>query len=129
MERRLNQRLTVIDHKGMPVLFADYTGLGSSEFAGQIRQNLKDIVSYGQRSGEKTVLLLTDLTDTILLDEVQDAFKELVPAIDPYIKAAAIVGMTGLKRFALELLNRFVSVQRRGFDTVDEAKEWLVGQA
>ena len=128
MERKLNDRLEIVEHKGQTILFADYTGLNQAEFVKQVKQNKGDIVSYGQQSGEKSLLLLSDISNTLLTEEVQEAFKELVPAIDPYIKAAAIVGMTGFKRYALAILNKVVSVSRRTFDTVDEAKDWLVTQ-
>lgn len=128
MERKLNDRLEIIEHRGQTILFADYTGLDQADFVKQIRRNKGDIVGYGLQSGEKSVLLLSDLSGTLLLDDVQNAFKELVPAIDPYIKAAAIVGMTGFKRFALDILNRVVSVSRRPFDTLGEAKDWLATQ-
>lgn len=128
MGKKLNDRLEIIEHRGQEILFADYTGLNQEDFIKQIKQNKVDILRHAEQSGEKSILLLTDLTGTLLLEDVQNAFRDLVPAIDPYIKAGAIVGMTGFKKFALDLLNRVASVPRRTFNTVDEAKSWLSAQ-
>ncbi len=80
-------------------------------------------------AGETDFLLLTDLTGAYLNMEAMDAFVKLGRSIDPYVKASAVVGMTGVRKRLVQLHNRLFSSQRTAFDTMDEAKDWLIDAA
>jgi hypothetical protein len=45
----------------------------------------------------------------------------------PYVKKAAVVGITGSTRLVLDLVNRFSKKPILAFDDLETAKNWLVG--
>ena len=44
----------------------------------------------------------------------------------PYVKAAAVVGITGLKRIFFRAVMAFAKLNLEFFDDVEQAKRWLV---
>jgi hypothetical protein len=47
----------------------------------------------------------------------------------PFTKASAVVGITGSRKFLLQVVNTFSSQDNRPIDSVDEAKDWLAEQS
>ncbi|MGC4120101.1 MAG: hypothetical protein QM765_37075 [Myxococcales bacterium] len=46
----------------------------------------------------------------------------------PYVKAGAVVGVTGLKKIVLNTLNLMTSRGFRAFDAREKALDWLAQQ-
>lgn len=76
----------------------------------------------------KSVLMITDITNTGYDTEVATMFKEYASHNTPYVKASVVVGASGLQKI---ILRAIVTLTKRDFhlaSTVDEAKEWLANQ-
>jgi hypothetical protein len=60
--------------------------------------------------------------------DVSTALKEYTNSNKPFVKAAAVVGVTGMKEI---ILNAIILFTRRNFSIfkqIEEAKEWLATQ-
>ncbi len=125
MDKKINDRLHVLEIQGKEILFQDYTNLQGTPFIEQVNTNKEDLLKYGRENGELSILLLSDVTGSALDQDVMYAFRDLGQAIDAYIKAAAIVGMSGIRKYALKMFNLVVSKERRTFDDLESAKRWL----
>jgi hypothetical protein len=54
--------------------------------------------------------------------------KEFTRHNKPYVIAAAVVGITGLKQIIYNAVLKFSGRNLVAFDSVDRAKDWLAGQ-
>jgi hypothetical protein len=75
-----------------------------------------------------SVLTLTDITNAVVDDHVTDAMKSLAKANKPFVKAAAVVGVTGLRKVIFNMIILFTRRQMSLFDNHDAAKKWLAAQ-
>ena len=125
---RINERLRWITHKGNRILFHDFSGLGSDELADQVRQNEQDAVRIGKNEAQ-LLLVLTDVTDSVIYPASMEALKQLAENAKPYVKASAVIGVTGARRTLLEVVRRFSRRDITSFDSKDEALDWLVKHA
>jgi hypothetical protein len=73
----------------------------------------------------KSMLIITDVTNTGYDTEVATMFKEYAAHNTPYVKASAVVGVTGMQKI---ILRAIIALTGRDFHlaaTLDEAKDWL----
>jgi hypothetical protein len=113
-----------IEHKGKKILHLDFSGCKSVEL-GKIVQEAKGLIG---KQPEGSVRTLTDVTDTEMSKDTSAIVKDLTGFNKPYVVAAAVVGVTGLKKI---IYNAVVALNGRNmstFDTIAEAKDWLATQ-
>jgi len=94
------------------------------EFAALLEKARKEI--HGRP--EHSVLALFDATGALFNMEVVETMKEFVRSNTPYVKAAAVVGIQGLLKVAMQAIN---IAARRPFMLVnsrEEGLDWLAGQ-
>jgi hypothetical protein len=111
-----------IEHKGKKILYVQYGGLKPDQMLDLVRQATQMILD----SKSNEVLSLSDLTGCFTSKEFVDLSKKQGAISLPHTKKAAVVGITGLKGLLLKAVNEFTPKQRVPFDTVEEAKDWLV---
>jgi hypothetical protein len=56
------------------------------------------------------------------------AIKGVFVRVQPWIKASCLVGVSGLQKVLLQVLNQVAKRERPLFDSLDQAKEWLASQ-
>lgn len=117
-------RLTFITHKGKQIMFLDLAGLVElSEAYAAIEEAKK----AGRIHPPNTMLTLTDVTNARFDSTLTAALRELAVANKPYVKAAAIVGLSPIMRIIHVAVQRFAGRTLPAFDDLESAKEWLVG--
>ena len=124
MSSMLTGRVKFITHNGAELLHLDFKGCGPSDIMEVIKESKPVIASRP----EKSVLTLTDMSDIRFDEAVTNALKEFTAHNKPYVRAGAVVGVTGLKRIIFEAVIRFSKRKLSTFTTLDEAKEWLSKQ-
>ncbi len=117
-------RVNVIKHNGKEILHLDFSNCTVDEVV-SIVQKAKAVIS---RMPEGSVLTLTDVTETHFNEYVSRLMKEFVAHNKPYVKASAVVGITGLKKIIFEAVMRFSKRKLSPFQTIEEAKDWLSTQ-
>jgi hypothetical protein len=109
-------------YKGKKILYVKYGGLKPDEMLDLIRKATQMIVD----SRSNQILSLSDLTDCFVNNEFTELSKKQGAISLPLTKKAAVVGITGIKNILLKAVNAFSPKPRVPFDTVQEAKDWLV---
>ncbi len=114
-------RVRFIEHKGRKILHLDFTHCKPDE----VLPVIDDAKSAIKTQPPKSVCTLTDVTEMGFNSKVSDAMKEFVAHNKPYVSAAAVVGVTGLKQIIFNAVMKFSGRQLHAFNSLDEAKDWL----
>ena len=111
-------------HKGKRFVYQDFRSFGID--AEGLRAELEAVDRLISLQTKNSVLALADLRDTVASRKVVEMFKESAARTKTQIRKQAVVGVTGIKRLLAEAVARFAQQPLALFDTVEEAKEWLV---
>lgn len=109
-------------HKGKKILYINYSGLSIEEQLDLIREATQILLD----SGSEENLTLTDIRGITISSEFVNFAKEMGKKSGLVTKKAAVLGIEGLKKFILYGVNRISGNIRQPFNTIEEAKDWLV---
>jgi hypothetical protein len=118
------ERVRFIEHKGRKLLHLDFSHCKSDEVLRIVGQARAVIGSQPPKS----VRTLTDVTETGFNSAVSEAMKSFVEHNKPFVTAAAVVGVTGLKQIIFNAVVKFSGRKLHAFETMDQAKDWLADQ-
>ena len=71
---------------------------------------------------------LTSLEGMHFNNTIKEMFAEIAKSNKPYVKAGAIIGITGLKQFMFNGIMKLSGRDVKCFDSIEQAKSWLVNQ-
>jgi len=120
MERRKK-----IKHKGKTIYYFDWKSLKGEDLYNTIKAS-KERLNDAVGSGRKGFLVIVDTTDTVISIDLLKRLQEGMKFAEHYIKGVALVGMSGLNTFFIELSSKITDLNIKMFDSVDDAKEWLI---
>jgi hypothetical protein len=116
-------RVRFIMHRGKRVLSIDYAHCDIPL--------LKAVAEEGHRVIARellnSVLTLNDVTATSFDQESVEVLKSKVGANAPYVKRAAVIGISGLQRLIYEAVKLFTKRSIPNFSSREEALDYLVG--
>ena len=119
------ERTRFVEHRGKRILLLDYSGMREPQEAiAEIRHSMSVVAQQPPRS----LRVLTNVRDARYNTAVLQALKELAAHNEPFVKASAIVGMSGLHRIAYQAVLLFSRRKIHAFDSEPEALDWLVAQ-
>lgn len=118
------ERVTFIEHKGKRILHLNFTNARADEVV-QIISAAKTVIAA---QPEQSLRTLTDVTDLKFNADAAEAMKEFAKHNKPYVAAAAVVGVTGLKQIIYNAVVRFTGRNLVAFDSSGQAKDWLATQ-
>ncbi len=116
----------IITHKGKEIYFMDFSGMKKAE---EIKSVIETGKKYFHNFDSRTALSLADIREMHFNSEIKDLFLEYIKSNKPYVKASAIIGVTGLKQFVFNSVTKFAGRDVKSFDDEVQAKEWLIEQA
>lgn len=119
------ERTRFIEHQGKKVLLLDYTGIRDSAEALREIERTKEIVA---RQPPGSLRVLTDVTGAHYDTRIVQAMKELAAHNAPYVRASAVVGVSGLMKVVYSAIILFSKRKIQLTDTREQALEWLAGQ-
>ncbi|MHC1785129.1 MAG: hypothetical protein AB9891_20675 [Anaerolineaceae bacterium] len=111
--------------KGKQVLIEDFTGIKPGQEFDDLIKTAHDMIT-GQPP--KSVLAVFDATGASFNMDMLSKMKEFTASNTPFVKAAAVVGITGLLEVALSTVSKFAGRDFVSFKTRQEAIDWLVSQ-
>ena len=114
----------VVEHKGKQIVLIDMAGC-NAEGATRIFVEARPVVAL---RGAKGALTLTDVRGTAFDTATIEAARATVKLNQPYVKAAALVGVEGLKETILTALVTLTGRDLKVFGTREQALDWLVEQ-
>jgi hypothetical protein len=109
-------------HKGKKILYINYNELSNQEQLDLIRKATQILLD----SGSKENLTLSDVRGITVSSEFVDLAKEMGQKSGLVTKKAAIIGIEGIRKVILQGVNKFSGNIRKPFNTIEEAKDWLV---
>lgn len=116
---------TWLVHEGTRIQYADYSGF-HADLEG-LRAEVEFASEQTLREQVDSVLSLVNITDTSGTPEIVDYLKNAAVRTKPYIRKMAVVGVPGYKKILLRAVITFTGQDIKPFDSLEEAKDWLVG--
>jgi hypothetical protein len=120
------ERTRFMVHQGHRILVLDFAGIRDPDEALREIQHSREVVA---RHAPGSLLVMTLVRDARYNAAVLQGMKELAAHNAPYVKASAVVGMSGLHRIAYQAVILFSKRNIRTFDQEADALAWLVTQA
>jgi hypothetical protein len=115
-------RVRFIEHKGKRILFVDFSNATPDQVLEAI-----DIARVTIKEEDKSsVLVLTDATNGRFDRRVTQALRDYASQNEPFVKASAIVGVSGMQKVILGALVMLTGRRFMLFDEMEKAKDWLV---
>jgi len=105
-----------VRHKGKRIFIADFSSFGSDANAVRIETNAIQETLKLEMPG--SVRSITLVEGTFGNPEVTQALAELLPISNKYIGMRALVGLSGFRKYFLE-------VHFKQFDTLEQALDWI----
>jgi hypothetical protein len=115
-------RVQFIMHRGKRVLSINYAHCDVAQMKAVAEEGHRMIA----REMPNSVLTLNDVTGTSFDHESVEALKSKVAANAPFVRRAAVVGISGLQRLIYEAVKLFTKRSIPAFSTREEALDWLV---
>jgi hypothetical protein len=129
-ERHLQQggfimeRIRFVEHKGKSILLEDFSGVKPGE---EFKQTLDHARLAIVSQPPKSVLALFDATGANFDMDSLTALGDFVKSNTPFIKYAAVVGITGLLTIALQAVQRVGGRDFKVCSSREEAMDFLAG--
>ncbi|MFB6208201.1 MAG: hypothetical protein ABEJ69_02535 [Candidatus Nanohaloarchaea archaeon] len=115
----------IIEYQGRKIHQLDLRGDGQSNEE-EVLEAIDEMEDAVTSQPENSVLALTLVRDTSYNKEILKRLKSLTKANKPYIEKSAVVGVSGLQKVALSGVKKFSGREFEQFDSVEEAKDYLV---
>lgn len=120
----ISGRVRFIMHRGKRVLSIDYSHCDVP----MLKSTVEEMHRVIAREPLNSVLTLTDVGGTGFDQESVEVLKSKVAANAPYVKRAAIIGISGLQRLIYEAVKLFTKRSIPHFSTREEALDYLVAE-
>lgn len=118
-------RTSIIHHKGKRIVYIDFSKIRTIE---EIKAVISDAKQEIHGQPPLSVLTLTSVEDTHFNSEIKDLFTSYITSNKPFVKARAILGVSGLKQVLYNGMLKFTGDNIRAFSNPEDAKNWLVNQ-
>ena len=115
-------RVKFIEHMGKRVLFINYADCDITMLKA-VAEEMHRVIA---KEPPNSVLTLNDVTGTSFDTESVAVLKSKVAANGPYVRRAAVIGITGLQALIYEAVQKFSQRRIPLFATRQEALDWLV---
>ena len=118
-------RARIIEHKGIRIVYIDFSNCPTTEAL--------DVITAARplirNKPDKSVFTITYTDGGKFDSNLISSLKEFTKGNEPYVKAAAVVGITGLQKIVLNAVSFFSNREFATFDDMEEAKEYLITHA
>ncbi|NPV93277.1 MAG: hypothetical protein HPY50_21165 [Firmicutes bacterium] len=117
--------IETIVHKGKEIICVDLSDL-TVENKAQGIQTLREASKKVAVNPQKSVLIITNVTNLGFDTEVSNAFRKYASDNTPYVKASAIVGLSGLQKVMFSAIKTLTGRDYYLARDIEDAKNWLV---
>jgi hypothetical protein len=114
----------IIEYKGKKIIYMDFSNCDRRKMV-EIVEGIKPLI---EEQPLNSALTLVNVDGLVFNTDILKAFKEFTEHNKPYVKTGAVVGIKGIQKIAYDAVMRFSERNLPLFETIDEAKEWLVQQ-
>lgn len=121
----LHRRGHFVEYRGVRLLMVDGSGLKAAEDIEALAAHVGPLI---QGEPQASVRIALDVTGLRFDKKSIVSIKKIFVDSQPWIRASSLIGVAGLQRVLLQILNQVAKRERGLFDTVADAKDWLVTQ-
>lgn len=121
----LHRRGHFVEYRGVRILVVDGSDLRTTEDIDALAGHVGPLIR-GEAQG--TVRIVLNVSGLRFDRQSIVSIKKIFVDSQPWIRASSLVGVAGLQRVLLQILNQVAKRERPLFDTVDAAKDWLATQ-
>jgi hypothetical protein len=115
-----------IEYKGQAIYYVDYSNIKTNdEFMSVIKQS-NSFREKIKSEGRKNLLMLVDVSGSFVYGDVLSEIKKAGKITKEMTLKEAVVGISGGKKILLKIVQSFTNMNLKVFDTLEEAKDWLV---
>lgn len=119
------ERVRFVEHQGKRILFHDFSSFTTSADALPAFEQSRLIVAA---QPPRSLLTLTWVRGSRFDREVINAMRDLGIHNKPFVRHAAIAGLSGLQRVVFKTTQLLSGRTLKPFDSIEDAKDWLVTQ-
>jgi hypothetical protein len=114
-------------YKSKTIFCLDISDLQSKDIQ-EFYKNVEQAKEIIRKSPPKSLLVITEVTNTGFDTKVAGIIKDYAQHNTPYVKASAVVGIVGWSKIILTAIKTATGRDFYLANTMDDAKEWLVKQ-
>jgi|SRR5512133_761694 hypothetical protein len=115
-----------IEYKGQSIYYVDYSNIKTNdEFMSVLKQS-NGFREKIKSEGKKNLLMLVDISGSFVYGDVLTEIKKAGKITKEMTLKEAVVGISGGKKILLRIVQSFTNMNLKAFDSIDEAKDWLV---
>ena len=103
----------------------DFTNLNNVQ---EIKSLINESVAHIRKQPQNSLLTLTNIEGMHFSNEIKDLFGDFIKGNKPYVKAGAVVGLSGLQQILYNGLMKITGRDIKSFGSINEAKDWLVSK-
>ena len=122
LETLAKERMKWLTYKGHEILLDDYSNLKPDVFLPLI--NVVTDLTF--KSGKENILLIVDVSNSYANKEIIAEFNVSGKRSKSLLKKTAVLGITGVKKILLNVVNRFTGLDAKAFSSLEEAQDWLI---
>ena len=115
---------SIVSHGGKSIIFVDFKNCDEKQSISVIAEGVKLI----RVQPEKSALVLCDFTNASHAPQLLQPYRDFVGGNSPYVKASAILGLTGMARVLYDGVTKLAGRSIPAFDEGDQAKDWLIAK-
>jgi hypothetical protein len=115
-----------IEYKGKEIYYVDYSNIKSNEEFMTVIKQSNTFREKVRTEGKKDLLMLVDISGSFVYGEVLAEIKKAGKITKEITSKEAVVGISGGKKILLKIVQSFTNMSLHAFDSLDEAKDWLV---
>ena len=117
-------RVSNIEHGGSTILFLDFSNISTTEVPAMLTEARTVI----HAAAPKSLKIMSDFTNARYDKGTTEDVKAFSASNKPYVKASAVVGITGMKKIIFTGIIAATGRKMNLCNTRDEAKQWLASQ-
>jgi hypothetical protein len=122
----MTQGAKFVEYKGKQIYYVDYSNIKTNEEFLAIIKQTNAFREKVKAEGKRNLLMLVDITGSFVYGEVLDEIKKAGKFTKEITAREAVVGITGGKRILLKIVQAITKMEFKVFDSIEEAKDWLV---
>jgi hypothetical protein len=115
------EHVRFIEHKGRPILQIDLSDCQPAQLLERI-QHARTLIATQPLGSIRTLTLVAKARFN---KQVSEAMKEYTAHNKPYVRAAAVVGLSGLQEIVYNVIIKMTGRNIATFSSVEAAKEFL----
>jgi hypothetical protein len=112
-------------HDRKPIFHMDFSNMKNST---EIKSLISESVRYIRVQPPASLLTLTNIQGMHFSNEIKELFTDFVKGNKPYVKAGAVIGMSGMQQIVYNGLMKVTGRDIKAFSNAEDAKNWLAGK-